>query len=92
MHVVIRGIKSTSSPIAYIVDMTIDGEARAFEFEVRLPDLISVGTERAFDEIFRGTRGAGKIASAVVKHHKGESIDFPINIEIIDFKQPRPNY
>jgi hypothetical protein len=91
MDVVVTGIRPGDSATSYIVDMTIDGTIKSFRFEVRLPHLMSVGIERAFEEIFRGVRGGRRIASLVLNYHKGEPIEFPVALEIIDFKQPKPS-
>lgn len=80
MHVVVTGIDSTDRPAVYIANITINGSAREFRLEARLPRLTSVGYERPFEEAFRGTGYAGRIASLIVRFHKGEPIDFPVDV------------
>jgi hypothetical protein len=88
MIVVVTNIEQADSPVRYFMEMTVDGVSKKLKFEVRLPDLMSVGYEREFETIFRATRGARKIASLVIAFHKSEPINFPVAIEVITSKPP----
>lgn len=87
IRVVVTGVRGAGSPETYVVDMMIDGMARSFEFAVAPRSFFSLSTEREFDNVFQQSLGVGGIVEVVYRYHKGEPIDFPVDIgEVLDFK------